>query len=186
MAGLTAFMSSYYVGRSVDFTLIISFLPFSTLVIPTILVLFRQAQRGKMRNRYLTAIPILVVFLAVNFSFTALYRKNGPYSIAANQCLRYGNCSPIGLAETLKQRYTLRPMLDQAANPNYYDTTGLAREAISLIQLYEPKRKKVALFLGIHPTTIWSVHTNTVLLHVGKGHSWPISYVVSDELNPAR
>jgi hypothetical protein len=42
----------------------------------------------------------------------------------------------------------------------------------------------VALFLGIHPSTIWSVHTNAVLLLEKKGHRWPISYALSDEINP--
>ena len=57
--------------------------------------------------------------------------------------------------------------------------------AIALIERFAPERKKIALFLGIHPTTkVWSVHTNAVLLLTGRGHRWPISYVLSDELNP--
>jgi hypothetical protein len=186
MAGLTAFMSSYYVGRSVSFTLIISFLPFSTLLIPPMLTLFRKAQSSDIVHRSLAAIPALAVFIALSFSFTVLYRDNSPYSTAVNQCLQYRNCTPIGLSQTLSQRFTLRPLLDRAANPNYYDATTLTSEAISLINTYEPERARIALFLGIHPTTIWSIHTNAVLFLVEKGHRWPISYVLSDELNPAR
>jgi hypothetical protein len=185
MAVLTGFMSSYFAGRSVDFTLIISFLPFSALVIPAILMAFHDSMSGRKSSVQLGAIAALIVFVALLFSFSALYRKGAPYSTAISECLYDRNCTPLSLAKVTAQRFALRPMLDQAANPNYFDTSGLAQEAVSLIQRYAPDRRKVPLFLGIHPTTIWSVHTNTVLVLTGKGHRWPISYVLSDEINPA-
>jgi hypothetical protein len=184
MAVLTWFMSSYFAGRSVDFTLIISFLPFSALVIPAILTAFHDSMSGRKSSVQLGVIPALMVFVALMFSFSALYRKGGPYSTAISECLYDRKCSPVGLAKVTGERFALRPMLDQAANPGYFDTSGLAQEAMLLIQRYAPDRRTIPLFLGIHPTTIWSVHTNTVLVLTGKGHRWPISYVLSDEINP--
>jgi hypothetical protein len=75
--------------------------------------------------------------------------------------------------------------LDQAANPDFFDTFGLMKDAIALIERYSADRSQIALFLGIHPASIWSVHTNAVLLLLHKGHRWPISYVLSDEINPS-
>ena len=60
----------------------------------------------------------------------------------------------------------------------------MTEEAILQIQRYAPHRRTIPLFLGIHPTSVWSVHTNAVLVLTGKGHRWPISYVLSDEINP--
>ena len=179
-------MSSYFVGRSVDFTLIIAFLPFCALLIPIIVPLFNRALQGELQYRYLAAIPALAIFLALSFSFTALYQKNSPYSLTLSQCIHHSNCSPSALKEVFKERYLLEPMLDQSADPNFYDVSGLANEALSLIELYASEQKKIAIFLGIHPTTDWSIHTNTVLLLASKAHRWPISYVLSDEINPLR
>lgn len=185
MAALTGFMSSYYAGRSVDFTLIISFLPLSALVIPVILGVFRESMSGALPRLQLAAFPTLAVFLALTFSFSALYRKGGPYSTAISECLYDRACSPFELAKVTKLRYSLQPMLDRAANPPYFDTSGIAREAINLIELYGANQRQVALFLGVHPSGSWSVHTNAVLVLTNKGHRWPISYVLSDELNPS-
>jgi hypothetical protein len=154
MAALTGFMSSYFAGRSVDFTLIISFLPFSALVIPAILAAFQDSMSGRKSSVQLGAVAGSIIFVALSFSFSALYRKGAPYSIAISECLYNRNCTPVGLTKVAAQRFLLRPMLDQAANPNYFDTTGLAQEAISLIQRYAPDRRTIPLFLGIHPTTI--------------------------------
>jgi hypothetical protein len=184
MAALTGFMSSYFAGRSVDFTLIISFLPLSALVIPAILAVFHESTTGRTSSIQLAAVPALVVFLALSFSFSALYRKNTPYATAISECLYNWNCTPFGLASATAQRYALRPMLDQAANPNFYEAAGLAKEALGLIERYASDRREIPLFLGVHPTSVWSVHTNAVLVLAGKGHRWPISFVLSDEINP--
>ncbi|MDO9414062.1 MAG: hypothetical protein Q7T81_15945 [Pseudolabrys sp.] len=189
MAALTGFMSSYFAGRSVDFTLIISFLPFSVLVIPTILAVFHEAKPdraswGRAPSIQLAAVLALVVFLALSFSFSAMYRKNAPYATAISECLYNWNCTPFGLASATAQRYALRPILDQAANPNFYETTGFTKDALGLIERYASDRREIPLFLGVHPTSIWSIHTNAVLVLARKGHRWPISFVLSDEINP--
>lgn len=183
MAGLMAFMSSYFVGRSVDFTLIIAFLPLAALVIPAILEVFRLAPLQRRPARYLAVIAGLAAFLPLTFSIAALYRGGSPYALALQECLEEKVCAPRGLIALLAARYPLQPMIDRRADPNYFDQSGLATEAIDLIRTYAADRKQIALFLGIHPNTIWSVHTNTVLMLVGKGHRWPLSYVLSDEIN---
>jgi len=185
MAALCGFMSSYFAGRSVDFTLIIAFLPLTALLISGALMVFDQAISGNRQAICIVAVPVLAIFVAVSFSFLALYRKDGPYSTAIAECLYRNNCSPVALRSALTGRLLLRPMLDQAANPNFFDTSGLTKDAMALIERYAADRSQIALFLGIHPTTIWSVHTNAVLLLEHKGHRWPISYVLSDEINPS-
>jgi hypothetical protein len=184
MAALVGFMSSYFAGRSVDFTLIISFLPLSAIIIPAMLEVFYDAMSGNGASLQLAVVPAFVTFVVLSFSFNAIYRNNSPYSTAISECLYRGNCTPSSLSKVAAQRYALRPMLDQSANPAYFDTTGLAQDAIGLIRRYAPDRKKIALFLGIYPNSVWSVYTNTILVLVGKGHRWPISYVLSDEINP--
>jgi hypothetical protein len=183
MAALCGFMSSYFAGRSVDFTLIIAFLPLTALLIPGALTVFDQAISRNRQAIRIVAVPVLAIFVAVSFSFLALYRKDGPYSTAIAECLYRKNCSPVALRSALTERLLLRPMLDQAANPNFFDTSGLTKDAIALIERYAADRSQIALFLGT--TTIWSVHTNAVLLLKHKGHRWPISYVLSDEINPS-
>ena len=184
MAGLVAFMSSYFAGRSVDFTLIISFLPMAALVIPAIVMVFRLAMLGHRPARYLVPVACVSVFLPLTFSIAALYRGGSPYAVTLQQCLYERACSPSRLVNLIRTRYPLRPMIDQRADPNYFDQSGLTTEAIELIDKFAADRKQIALFLGIHPTTIWSVHTNAVLVLASKGHRWPISYVLSDEINP--
>lgn len=183
MAGLMAFMSSYFVGRSVDFTLIIAFLPLAALVIPAILKVFSLAPFQQRPARYLALIAGLAAFLPLTFSIAALYRGGSPYAVALQECLDEKVCAPRGLMGLIAARYPLRPMVDQRADPSYFDQSGLTTEAIELIGTYAADRKQIALFLGIHPTTIWSVHTNAVLLLADKGHRWPFSYVLSDEIN---
>lgn len=185
VAALCGFMSSYFAGRSVDFTLIIAFLPLSVLLIPASLAVFDQAMSHNKQAIRIAVAPGLAIFVAISFSFMALYRKDGPYSTAIVECLYRKNCSPVALGTALTERLLLRPMLDQAANPNFFDTSGLTKDAIALIERYSVDRPQIALFLGVHPTTIWSVHTNAVLLLEHKGHRWPISYILSDELNPS-
>ena len=183
MAGLVAFMSSYFVGRSVDFTLIIAFLPMAALIIPAILKAFSLAPSGQRQVRYIAVIAGLAAFFPLTFSIAALYRGGSPYAVALQECLNEHVCSPGGLMALIATRYPLRPMIDQRADPAYFDQSGLTTEAIDLINTYAADNKQIALFLGIHPTTIWSVHTNAVLMLVGKGHRWPFSYVLSDEIN---
>jgi len=188
MAALCGFMSSYFAGRSIGFTLIISFLPFGALLIPGVLTVFYQAISGNGQAIRVMVVPGMAIYVAVSFSLMAVYRKDGPYSTAVAECLYRNNCSPNALKVTLAERLLLRPMLDRAANPDYFDTSGLTKDAIALIERYAADRPQIALFLGIHPTLhplpIWSVHTNAVLLLEHKGHRWPISFVLSDELNP--
>ncbi|MBI3699900.1 MAG: hypothetical protein HY242_05570 [Afipia sp.] len=179
MAALAGFMSSYFAGRSVDFTLIICFLPLCAIVIPPALSLLDRSISGERVSKQLAVIPVAIIFVALWFSFNALYRKGGPYATAISECVNYRRCTPFGLAKIFAQRYPQRPMLDEA-----YDNSGLTHEAVALIERYAPQSKQIALFLGVQPRSVWSLHTNAVLVLTGKGHRWPISYVLSDEINP--
>jgi len=178
MAALCGFMSSYFAGRSVDFTLIIAFLPLSALLIPGSLVVFDRAMSGNKQAIRIVVVPLLAIFVAISFSFMALYRKDGPYSIAVAECLYHKNCSPVALGAALMKRLQT---FDLVRNASPLD--GLTKDAITLIERYSADRSEIPLFLGMRPAGDWSVHTNAVLLLEHKGHRWPISYVLSDEIN---
>jgi hypothetical protein len=159
-------------------------MPLSALLIPVALSVIHESEHDR-TQRPLASIAFLVIFLSVFYSLNALYRKGGPYSTAVSQCIYNRACTPFALAKVITHRYALKPMLDQAANPNFFEPSGLASQAVGLIERYSPDRRAIPLFLGIHPASIWSVHTNAVLVLLDKGHRWPISYVLSDEINPA-
>ena len=186
MAGLALVMSAYFVSRSVPFTLIIALPPLAMLVIPVLLGAVGRALAGDTASTLSLLAPGAVLLSALSFSFVAVQREDGPYQSLFGLCIHEGVCSQFALAALVGGRIDARPMLDQSANPNYFDATGLAGDAIDLIERYEPARPEIALFLGIHPTTIWSVHTDTVLFLTGKVHRWPISFVLTDELNSVR
>ncbi len=179
VAGLTIVMSSYYVGRSVDFTLIIAFLPFAVLVIPAFLSLLAQPNQDNSVRRFLTAALGVVIATSIAFSIPAVFRADGPYKPLIISLIS-------GDFPAAMNRFTLQPMIDQEANPNFFDTTGLAADAVRAIKTFSRDGARPTLLLGEHPTTPWSVHTDMVLLLANVGNRWPISYVLSDELSPTR
>ncbi len=186
MAGLAFVMSAYFVSRSVPFTLIIALPPVAVLSICALLSATGRSLQGSRSYTISILLPGAALLAALSFSFQAVQRDGGPYQSMFGLCLHEGVCTHFGLAGLISERTGARPMLDQSASRNYFDTSGLAAEAVDLIARFEPGRPEVALFLGIHPTTIWSVHTDTVLFLAGKTHRWPISFVLTDELNPLR
>lgn len=179
LAGLTTVMSSYYVGRSVDFTLIISFIPFSAMAIPAFLALVSGLEPQDRTQKTICGLLGGVIALSVAFSFLGVFRSNGPYKPLISSLVT------LDLA-AIKTRFNERPMLDRLANPNYFDQTGLAQDALRAINTFAPEQDQLTVLLGLHPTTPWSVHSDMVLLLSGIGNRWPISYVLSDELSPAR
>ncbi|MGI9485088.1 MAG: hypothetical protein ACR2RF_04230 [Geminicoccaceae bacterium] len=186
LAGLTAIMSSYYVGRSVDFTLIIAFLPFCALLIPAFLSTFATAPMAMRGQSLLSLIGCLLMALSVTYSTLAVYRPGGPYITVGGGLIKAITRGDEGELSEAAVRYRNRAMLDYDANPGYYEKDGIAHDALRAIETFAPDRKRLPLLLGQHQTSPWSVHTDMVLLLAKAGHRWPISYVLSDELSKRR
>lgn len=177
LSGLIALMSAYFVGRSVDFTLTIALLPVLGLVVPAFLK-FSEIARAK--NEVLLHNLLVGFFvLLLTFSFSVLFRDGGPYKPIFSEILR-------GRFYESFDNFKLRPMLDKNANPNFEDFSGLAKIAITAIDKFAPYEERITLLLGMHPTTPWSVHTDMVYLLTNKANTFPISYVLTDQLSPTR
>ena len=186
LAGLTVVMSSYYVGRSVDFTLIIGFLPFCALLIPAFLSVLEIRPLAVNGQTLLSVIGCLLIAFSVSYSTIAVYRGGGPYITVGGlliDALRQRDGR--GFSEVAK-RYRNRAMLDYDANPGYYEKDGIARDSLRAIETFAPHQERLSLLLGQYKKSRWSVHTDMVLLLAGVGHQWPISYVLSDELSKRR
>jgi len=179
MAGLAIVMSAYYVGRSVDFTLIIAFMPCVALFIPMFLALTSNTTGSMKSGVVLSGMLASILALFMTFSQIAVFRDGGPYRPFVAELVR-------GDLADARIRFQSRPMLDAVANPNFQDLSGLAAETLKAIETFAPEQDRLTLLLGKHPTTPWSVHSDMVLLLAGKGNRWPVSYVLSDELSPTR
>ena len=177
LSGLVALMSAYFVGRSVDFTLIIAFLPVLALVVPGFLKFSVIAQS---RNEIILRNLVVGLFLlSLTFSFSVLIRDGGPYKPIFSEILR-------GRIYEIPANFKLRPMLDKNANPNFEEHSGLAQITITAIENFAPHKKRLTLLLGMHPKTPWSVHTDMVYLLSNRANTFPISYVLSDQLLQSR
>jgi hypothetical protein len=186
LAGLTVIMSSYYVGRSVDFTLIIAFLPFCALLIPAFLSVLATRSMAANHRGPLMVIGCLLIAVSVTYSTIAVYRTGGPYITVGGALIgALAQQDDSGFSEAAT-RFRSRAMLDYDANPGYYEEEGIAREALRAIDTFAPHQKRLSLLLGQYKTSPWSVHTDMVLLLASRGHQWPISYVLSDELSKRR
>ena len=179
MAGLAIVMSSYYVGRSVDFTLIIAFMPCAGLFVPAFTSFVSKPRKHGSSETAVMWFLTGITAIFLSFAVLAVYRPSGPYRPMISEALR-GNL--LGAAE----RYAARPMLDAIASPSYEDKSGLAAQSLRAIEQYEPQSDQLTVLLGMHPTTPWSVHSDTVLLLAHAGPRFPISYVLSDELSSTR
>ena len=174
MAALTIFMSAYFAGRSVDFTLIIAVLPFLAIVIPLGLELF--GTRAQIRW-----LGLLIVAWCVFFSSLALFRAGSFYSLPLGECIQRGRCLPTQWVKTLSINYKLRPMVDY-----HPDSSGFIAEMMRLLEKYGAEGNPTALLAGTNVYTKQSVMTELGLLYANQGHRWPVSYVFTDELLPVR
>jgi hypothetical protein len=181
MAILTSFTASYYVGRSVNFTLIIALLPFCALLIPALLRFAGIVRRDVWPMRAAVLVPTFVLVWAMSFSALAIFRDTSPYSFVFNEVRREGQFSQRALASSLERSLQKRPVLEKDIGHQYlFDEHGVVRDGIRAIEMFAADYNRVAIFLGLLGPHC--VASDVALLYANKGHRWPISYTFSDEL----
>ena len=183
MAILTSFTASYYVGRSVNFTLIIAFLPFCALLIPALLRFAGHISKEVWPVRAAALAPAFILVWAMSFSALAIYRDTSPYSFIFNEVRREGQLSLRALADSLQRSLHKHPVLEKDSGHQYLlDEDGVVRDGIQAIDMFAAGYDRVAIFLGLLGSQY--VASDVALLYAKKGHRWPISYTFSDELLP--
>jgi hypothetical protein len=126
----------------------------------------------------IASIPILAVLWSFTYSFFVLY-SNGSrfYSFAIHECRDKGHCTPRSLAHTAQERLRDRLWLDRPGA----DDKGIVKQAVHLSERWAADREKLVMLLG-HMTSGFG---EVALMHTSKWHLWPLSVLVSDELNKA-
>ena len=181
MTVLMILMSAYYVGRSVDFTIIIAFMPFCALFIPVLISFWQRALDSKKTRHIFFYMPALVLVWSLSFSFLGLFRSNSPYSIAIHQCVHENSCTPWSQLKGVVEKMKMRPMVDAKISPSWYDKTGFIQELQGEIEQWAAGADKLVVLAGVHKVTKQSVMSDIALFNTGKWHKWPISYVLTDE-----
>ncbi|MBR1031231.1 hypothetical protein [Bradyrhizobium liaoningense] len=195
MALLGILMSAYFVGRSVEYVLILALLPFVALIAPGLLrtgtVLVRS---GNLASLLVLTLPIVVGLWALSFTFLSLTRQGSPYSLLIQECRDYGHCSPSTLYAGFKEKIGVRPVLDQLNakwSANYFDGSGAIRESVDATNRLAANQPTVGVFLGsvmpdpLVDTLRDNFASDMAVLYAGKWHRWPRSFGFSDELIPA-
>ncbi|MCK1287614.1 hypothetical protein IVB41_27295 [Bradyrhizobium sp. 44] len=195
MALLTILMSAYFVGRSVEYVIIIALLPFIALIVPGLLRTGTILAQSKHPASLLVfTLPVLVGLWALSFTFLTLTRQGSTYSLLIQECRDYGRCTPSTLVAGLKEKLRVRPVLDQVSaqwSRYYFDSSGTVREAVDAMQHLAADKPTVSVFLGsVLPTPLVgsirdNIASDMALLYAGKWHRWPRSYGFSDDLIPA-
>jgi hypothetical protein len=182
MASLMGLMSLYYLGRSVDFTLIIAFLPFSVVIIAAYVDGLAAWQQGGKLLRLALGLLSAGIILILTYSILALYGPNSAVRLAWHECRYHGHCMTHALLTELDQRVRNQPTLQADSN---LGTSGrnLVFETVRLIALRLAHQERAAVFLG-RAEANRSIATDLALFYAGKVHRWPISFTFTDELVP--
>jgi hypothetical protein len=195
MALLAILMSAYFVGRSVEYILILALLPFVALIVPGLLrtgtVLVRS---GNPASLLVLTLPIVVSLWTLSFTFLSLTRQGSPYSLLIQECRDHGRCTPSTLFAGLKEKLGVRPVLDQVNakwSENYFDSSGAVRESVDAMNRFAASQPTVSVFLGsVMPAPLVdtirdNIASDMAVLYAGKWHRWPRSFGFSDQLIPA-
>jgi hypothetical protein len=195
MAFLAVLMSAYFVGRSVEYTIVLAFLPFVGIAAPAILRTATYAVQTRAPAAwYVLSATGLACLWALSFTLLALLRHDAPYSFFLQECRDQGRCIPSALLAGLHTKLLAQPVIEKVGNrwsDNYYDGSGAVREAVDAIQRFAPDQPTVSVFLGpirgiIEMGTVRDqIASDVALMYAGKWHRWPRSYGFSDELLPA-
>lgn len=194
MALLGILMSAYFVGRSVEYILILALLPFVALIVPGLLrtgsVLVRSRDPASL---LVLTLPIVVGLWALSFTFLSLTRQGSPYSLLIQECRDHARCSPSTLYAGLKEKIGVRPVLDSLNakwSGNYFDGSGAIRESVDVMNRLAANQPRVSVFLGsvtpdpLVDTLRDNFASDMAVLYAGKWHRWPRSFGFSDELIP--
>ncbi|MET4450295.1 hypothetical protein [Bradyrhizobium sp. RT3b] len=196
MALLAVLMSAYFVGRSVEYIIILALLPFVALIVPGLLrTATLLARSGDRASLLVLTLPVVIGVWALSFTFFSLERQGAPpYSLLIQECRDHGRCTPSTLFAGLKEKLGVKPVLDQLNakwSGNYFDSSGAIRESVDAMHRLAADQSTVSVFLGsvlpdpLVDTTRDNIASDMAVLYAGKWHRWPRSYGFSDELIPA-
>lgn len=181
MMVLAAFITLYYLGRSVDNVLLLALLPLSCLVIPSYLNATTGWRSWRLSTWTGFGLITVSIIWGLACGYVYLYRPQSPYHMAFHECRYGGHCSVPELGLTLGRAFEKsEPPIETIS---YIGPEGkrMIDEAVSLIRSHF-KDKKASVFLGTLQGR--SLATDLALLQVGKSSRWPISYTFTDELIP--
>ncbi|WMT72537.1 hypothetical protein [Bradyrhizobium sp. Ash2021] len=179
MTALCLWSALYYVGRSIDYTLLIAFLPFAAVVI----VQGQLLLRTRLRACAICA-GILIGAFGV-YQTRGIWRPAGPYSFLLHECRDHNRCTLAALRDRLEDRLLARPALEAVGNQwaDYrLDNGGVLREATSLIEQYFAPGVPATVLLG--RVQYVSYLSDLALIYTGHWHRWPISFTFTDNLVP--
>jgi len=193
---LSLLTSLYFVGRSVDYTLVLALLPVTAIIVPSILYLIPvMLARKRYIGLFFFAFPTIIFILSLSFSLTALSRVSAPYSFYLQECRDQNRCTPTALTTELNRRLNLRSGLEITGNgfaDSYYDASGTIADAMDLLERLQPDQSRAVVLIGpVRNIRVISeirdqIASDFALLHSGKWHRWPRSTTFTDELLPSR
>lgn len=179
MTALCLWSALYYVSRSIDYTLLIAFLPFAAVVIAQGQLLLRTRLRG-----WVIYAGVLIGAFGVYQTF-GIWRPAGPYSFLLHECRDHDRCTPAALRGRIEDRLLARPALEAVGNQwaDYrLDNGGVLREATGLIGQYFAPGVPATVLLG--RVQYVSYLSDLALIYTGHWHRWPISFTFTDNLVP--
>jgi hypothetical protein len=179
MSVLCLWSALYYVSRSIDYTLLIAFLPFAAIVIVEGQLLLRT------RFRVWTACAGLLIGAYGVYQTLDIWRPGGPYSFLFQECGEHDRCTLTALRDRIADRLRVRPAFETAGNQwaDYrLDNDGVLREAMSLIEQNFAPGVPATVLLG--RVQYVSYLGDLALIYTGHWHRWPISFTFTDDLVP--
>jgi len=187
MAALLILQATYFVGRSVDFTLLMALFPFSALAISGTLAAVGTlaSERGPVRLFMLA--PVAVGVWAMTFICLSLLRQGNQYSLWVHECRDLGRCSPAALAQELKKTIDERTVLEHVRKPDpdgWYDKDGIVRDALAMLDGLAAREPAVPVLLGRLQGDLDLWASEFALMYAGKWDRWPRSFTLSDQLVP--
>jgi len=183
MASLLMLNLSYFVGRSVDYTLIMGLLSFSAIAIPPTLSAVAAILNASWPIRSLALLPVATALWALTFASVSLFRQNAPYSLLLHECRDVGRCSPSTLMRGLDETVHIRPLLEHVPRPvtdGAFDNKGVIRDTLAMISRWAPDEPLVTVLLGNLVADLPAA--DVALMYSGKWNRWPRSFTLSDEL----
>ena len=184
-AMLTALMSSYFAGRSVDFVIIIALLPLSLLLIPASLWLANAAADRDRFAAGLLAIPLIAFLWMSSYSLLYVFRVGSPYSLYVHECRDHGRCTPDALGKgmfgKLRNEVALQPGTGIFTMTSY--DRGIVADARRLIDRFSAGDEEITVLLGESGGGIQML-SDIAMMYAGKRHTWPRSFTFTDELVP--
>jgi hypothetical protein len=179
MTVLCLWSALYYVGRSIDYTLLIAWLPFAAVLIVQGQLLLRTQLRP-----WVACAGILIGAFGI-YKALGLWSPAAPYSFLLHECRDHDRCTLTALRDRIEDRLVARPGLEAVGNEwgDYrLDNGGVLREATNLIEQNFAPRVPATVLLG--RVQYVSYLSDLALMYTGHWHRWPISFTFTDSLVP--